>query len=275
MKPGPVVIKLGGLAVEDPGRATPLLRAVIDLHRAEPAGVIIVHGGGRAVDEHLARLGLVPRREAGLRVTPESEINEVVAVLAGSVNKSIVGAVQSLGAPAVGLCLGDGLTARARPLTVRGVDLGRVGEIDGGSPSLLRLLLAERYIPVISPIALDEGGRPLNVNGDDAAAAIAAIVGARLLVLLTNVPGVLDASGRTAPELGAPAIEALIGSGVVHGGMIPKVRAAVRAATIARAPALIASWDAPADLQRLARGERVGTRVLPDGLEPASSGGIA
>lgn len=273
MSPGPVVIKLGGLAVEEPSKATTLLRAIVDLHRSEPAGVIIVHGGGKAVDDHLLRLGLEPKKDAGLRVTPDDQIGEVVAVLAGRVNKAIVGAVQALGVPAVGLCLGDGLTARAKPLIVPGADLGRVGQVDGGSPSLLRLLLAEGYMPILSPVGLDESGHALNVNGDDAAAAVAAIVGARLLVLLTNVPGVLDASKRTIEELNAADIDSLISAGTVNGGMIPKVRAALRAATIARAPALIASWDRPAELARLAKGEHTGTRVLPGPVEAAHAGG--
>jgi len=271
--PGPVVIKLGGLAVEEPKQATALLRAIIELHRAEPAGVIIVHGGGKAVDDHLSRLGMEPRKEAGLRVTPDNQIGEVVAVLAGKVNKAIVGAVQALGTPAVGLCIGDGLIARAKPLIVPGADLGRVGRVDGGDPSLLRLLLAEGFMPILSPVGMDESGHALNVNADDAAAAVAAIAGARLLVLLTNVPGVLDANKKTITELNGPEIDSLISAGTVNGGMIPKVRAALRAATIARAPALIASWDQPADLVRLTSGATVGTKVLPGPVEATVSGG--
>lgn len=277
--PSPIVLKLGGLAVEDPPRASPLLRAIVEAHRESPGGVILVHGGGAAVDAHLARLGIVSERREGLRVTTDAEIGEVVAVLAGRVNKAIVGALNALDGRAVGLALGDGGFVRARKVVPQSSeeadsessksrilappDLGRVGEVVGGDPNLLRILLAEGFMPVLAPIAFDEAGAPLNINADDAAAAVAAVVGARLLVLLTDVPGVLDASKRLIHELDAPRAGSLIATGVITGGMIPKVRSAARAAERAGIPAVIASWDEPGAIAPLLRGEPIGTRLTP------------
>lgn len=261
----PVVIKLGGLAVESPERAGDLLRAIAEAHRAghSGGGVVLVHGGGKAVDEHLARLGIVSERREGLRVTGEREIGEIVSVLAGKVNKSIVGALQSAGAPAVGMCLGDGGFARCRRISPGGVDIGFVGEVVGGDPRLLRVLLDEGFMPVLSPIGFDESGHALNINGDDAAAGAASIVGARLLVLLTDVPGVLDEHTNVIESLDAERAASLVESGVISGGMIPKVRAAVAAADRAGVPAVIASWNDAGVIVALVRGEAGGTRCEP------------
>ncbi|MBL8747049.1 MAG: acetylglutamate kinase [Phycisphaerae bacterium] len=268
----PIVIKLGGLAVESPERATPLLSAIAAAHR-ERGGVVVVHGGGKAVDDHLSALGIVSVRREGLRVTGEREIGEIVAVLAGKVNKSIVGAMISIGAPAVGLCLGDGGFARATRITPGGMDIGFVGEVTGGDPRLARVLLDEGFMPVFSPIGFDESGRALNINGDDAAAGVASIIGARLLVLLTDVAGVLDGDGRLVESLDAAGAESLIESGVVTGGMIPKVRAALGAAARAGVSAVIASWNQPDVLVALARGEVRGTRFKPGEIRKGGSVG--
>ncbi len=266
---GPLVMKLGGMAVEAPGRASGLLRALAALHASDPEGLVIVHGGGKAVDQRLVRLGLSPQRREGLRVTPADQIEEVVGVLAGVVNKRLVGSLAALGAPAVGLCLGDGGLTKARPMTGSGVDFGLVGEITGGDSTLVRRLLGEGYLPVLSPIATGCDGQLLNVNADDAASALACILGARLLVLLTDVRGVLDEKGEVLPTLDAPAAERLIARGVIHGGMIPKVRAAFHTASLAQAPALIASWDEPDRLLSLGAGLFPGTVIVPSSSGPS------
>lgn len=262
VEPAPVVVKIGGAGVENPSAAGGLLCALIEVHRSEPGGLVIVHGGGRAVDEHLARLGIQSRRHQGLRVTSTQEIHEIVGVLAGRVNKSIVGAIQALGCPAVGLCLGDGGSVRAIQHRPAGVDIGRVGEIVGGDATLIGLLLRDGFIPVVAPIAFSDAGEPLNVNADDAAAGLAWILGARLLMLLTDVPGVLDESGRLVEDADGARLEAMITSGVIGGGMGPKVRAAIRASAIARTPTVIASWNEPQSIARIVRGESLGTRIV-------------
>src|SRR5690606_32295514 len=198
-----------------------------------------------------------------IRITPPELVAEIAAVLAGRVNKLLVGAIQTAGIPAVGLCLGDGdalHTAKAQSL---GFDAGRVGEVTGGEARLLRILLAEGFLPVLCSIGLDADGRLLNINADDAAAGVARVLNARALVLLTDVPGILDEDGVRIEHTSAAEIEGLIARGTIHGGMIPKVRAATSAAAAAQAPAIIASWKAPGDLLAIARGEPAGTLISP------------
>jgi acetylglutamate kinase len=265
---GPLVIKIGGAGVDEPRRNRALWEAVAESFAALDGRLILVHGGGRAVDAHLSRLGFAIERVAGLRVTPEAQIEEIVAVLAGRVNKAIVAAVQSVtGVRAAGLSLSDGGIAVARRISgPKGEDLGRVGEIvprANRDDDLLALLMSRRILPVLCSIANDAEGQPLNINADDAAAGIAAAVQARGLVLLTDVAGILDGEGKLLARASPAAIARLIEQGVIHGGMIPKAKAAVTAATCSGVPATIASWSAPSDLVRIARGEAAGTTVQP------------
>jgi len=269
----PLVIKIGGAGVDAPREQGALWRAVLEAHRVLDGQLVLVHGGGRAVDAHLDRLGLMSDRIEGLRITPVEHMPEIVAVLAGRVNKALVGAINAaartnaIGAqanPAIGLSLGD---AQLLPTTVTrspaGADLGRVGRVLPRESPLLRLLLQNRYLPVLCSVGLDEAGEALNVNADDAAAGLAQALSARALVLLTDVPAVLDEHKKPIASLDHPAIESLITRATISGGMIPKVRAALAAARAANAPAYIASWNQPDDLVRLARGEPVGTRICP------------
>jgi acetylglutamate kinase len=260
---GPLVVKLGGKALDDPAQSPWLWDALCTLHRSHAGGVVLVHGGGGAVDRKLARLGLQTERREGIRITPADHLDEIVAVLAGSLNKSLVGWVQRSGVAAVGLCLGDGRSARTVKTSRYEFDPGHVGEIAGGDPRLLVTLLDGGFMPVLCSIGLDDHGRPLNINADEAAAGIAALLHAAGLILLTDVPGVLDGSGRLMDELGESQIETLIAAGTIHGGMIPKVRGAAQAARVAGVAATIASWNGPEDLLRLARRERAGTRIVP------------
>jgi acetylglutamate kinase len=264
MSGGPLVIKIGGAGVDEPLKAAGLWAALAEAHAALGGKLILVHGGGRAVDQHLDRLKLPSERREGIRLTPDTHIDEIVAVLAGRVNKALVGAIQATTSlRAVGLCLGDGVSVATIKAEHYSFDPGRVGSVTGGDPDLLNALMAADFLPVLCTIGLDDDGRPLNINGDDGAAGVAAVVGGRGLVLLTDVAGILDGTGRLISQITGPEITALINSGVIHGGMIPKAAAAARAATAARAPATIASWNNPADLVRIARGEPAGTRVLP------------
>lgn len=264
---GPVVIKLGGTGVESPHQTPALWRALADIHHAERAahrpGLVLVHGGGKAADELLAALGFQTVRKNGLRFTPPDQLNHIAAVLAGRVNKSIVAALHAAGQHAVGLCPGECATANVRPLTVPDADLGLVGEITSGDPSLIRTLLEADIVPVFSPIAIHPGAPDpfLNVNADDVAAAIAAVVRARTLVLLTDTPGVRDAQARTIPRAAAEELEELIADGVIHSGMVPKVRAALRAAATARCDTVIASWRHPETLAAVCEGLPIGTRI--------------
>lgn len=264
MTPAPLVLKIGGAALEVPEEHPALWAALLALHGAAGSGgLVIVHGGGAAVDRQLAALGMTSERRQGIRITPPEQVEVITAVLAGQMNKQLVGLLQAAGGNPVGLCLGDGGITRCAPASYPDFDPGRVGEVRGGDPRLLHLLLGAGFLPVVSSIGLDDGGERLNINADDAATALASVLGAAGLVLLTDVPAVLDAERRPIPELDATRAEELIAGGVIAGGMIPKVRGALRAAAACAAPVTIASWKDPAALRALAGPDAPGTRCLP------------
>lgn len=261
---GPVVVKVGGTLLDEPEKHRATLDGIVALHadaQRRGAGVVLVHGGGVLVDRHLARLGVTTERIDGIRVTPPDVVEEIVGVLAGRVNTRLVGLLAGSGARTVGLSLGDGGLCASRKATHYRFDPGAVGEVVGGDPALVRTLLAGGFLPVVSSIGLDAHGGFLNINADDAAAAIARIVGASELVLLTDVPGVLDKGGAVIPELDGATIEALIADGTIGGGMIAKVRGALDAATRANVPVAIASWKDPSSV--LGSDRPTCTRVRP------------
>lgn len=262
-KPGPMVIKLGGAAVDASTQLDDLYAAIVQLHRTLAQGVVVVHGGGAAVDQHLHRLGLVSARHDGIRITPADHIDEIVGVLAGRVNKGLVARLQRCGAEAVGLCLGDGHVAQISKVTDLPMDPGRVGEVTGGNPGLITILLHEGFLPVLASIGFDPEGQTLNVNADTAAAGIARLLNASGLLFLTDTPGVLDRNGTPIESLSPSEIEDAIDSGEIQGGMIAKVRSAALASSAAAIPVTIASWSDPDTLSKLTQGAAVGTRILP------------
>jgi acetylglutamate kinase len=265
---GPIVVKIGGSTLDDIAAMRPLWGALVGVARAWKSGVVVVHGGGKAVDALLGRLGMGVERREGLRVTPPEQVEVIAGVLAGSVNKSLVGALQEAGARAVGLCLGDGGMVRCERLTRvggRDLDLGAVGRVTGGDGRLIGVLVGSGYLPVVSSIGLGRGGELVNVNADDAAAGLARVLGAARLVLVTDVAGVRDGSGRVLDRLTAAEAEAMIARGEITGGMIPKVRAAVDAARASGSAVVIVSAADPAGLARVALGGTGGgTGILPD-----------
>lgn len=248
------VIKIGGSTLEDIGRLGALWAALVKIAR----GTVLVHGGGKAVDALLKKLDLPVERRNGLRVTPPDQMDLIAGVLAGTVNKKLVGAINAAGGRAVGLCVGDGGMLACR---VMSEDLGRVGEVVGGGGGVLGPLLEGGYLPVVSSIGLDESGGLLNLNADDAAAGIAAAVRASRLILLTDVPGIKGAGGAVRPTLNAREIEAMIASGEISGGMIVKARSAVEASRKTGAAVVILSGETPDALMRSLAGEQVGTTV--------------
>jgi acetylglutamate kinase len=265
---GAIVVKVGGTTLEDRATARVLFGAISALHRAHAPGVVLVHGGGKAVDQHLDRLGLTSERREGIRITPPDQIAEIAGVLAGRINKSVVGRFLAEGVPAVGLCLGDGNAVPTRKAGRFSFDPGRVGEViaPGSGSGLLDLLLSHRYLPVLCSIGLDALGEFLNVNADDAAAGLAPMIGASLLVLMTDVPGILDGNRRLVRELSRDGIEAMIASGEISGGMIVKARAAAEAARASGTPVLIMAGNDPSVISSLAAlpsGQPTGTRILP------------
>ncbi|MFO0894080.1 MAG: acetylglutamate kinase [Phycisphaerales bacterium] len=262
-RPGPLVVKLGGALLDSPELFAATFDAIALLHQRHPGGVVAVHGGGKAVDRQLERLGLASERREGIRITPPEHLEQIVGVLAGAMNTRLVGLLTARGVPAVGLTLSDGLLCRVEKCGRYDFDPGCVGEVVGGHPTLVRHLVGGGFMPVLSSIGIDPAGQPLNVNADDAAASVAGLLRASALLVLTDVPGVLGPDGGLIPELGPEEAESLIASGVVTGGMVVKVRGAVSAAVHAGTPVVIASWSDPQAILSLARGAGAGTRIHP------------
>jgi len=223
------VIKLGGSLLDDPARRAVALSAIAARWNAGEQ-LILVHGGGKHVDASLNRLGIPKRTCAGLRITDDETLDVVVATLAGSVNKMLVAELASIGIRAAGVsgCDASTLTAEAHP-PIDGVDLGHAGRVIAGDPSLLHAILNVGILPVVSSVAAGPHGTLLNVNADSAASAIAVAVGAAELIFITDVAGLMDASGNVVAELHANEAEALLVSEVVSGGMRPKLLAALHA----------------------------------------------
>jgi len=227
-----VVIKYGGHAMGDPAAAEDFAEDIVLL---EQSGVrpVVVHGGGPQIGRMLERLGIESRFHDGLRITDEATIEIVEMVLAGSINKQIVGWISGEGGKALGLSGKDGNMVRARKVT-RGtgpdaVDLGFVGEPESVDRGVLDAILKAELIPVLAPVASGADGRTYNVNADTFAGAIAGALRAKRLLMLTDVPGVLDKDKRLLEELTIADCRRLIADGTITGGMIPKVETCIYA----------------------------------------------
>jgi acetylglutamate kinase len=217
------VVKYGGAAMkgglrEDFARDIVLLRYV-GIH------VIVVHGGGPQIDAMLLKLGIQPKKVAGMRVTDAATMEVVEMVLAGKINQDLCALFNRQGGKAVGLSGHDANFMKCDLMKGdQGEDLGLVGLPKIIEPALLKALQHDGFIPVIAPIGVDSDGRSLNVNADLVASAVASAVKAEKLVLLTDVAGVLNANGELMKSLDATETNAAIASGEIGGGMIPKVR---------------------------------------------------
>jgi acetylglutamate kinase len=200
---------------------------------------VVVHGGGPQIGEMLKRLGIESQFAAGLRVTDAATIEIVEMVLGGSINKQIVGFINAAGGKAVGLCGKDGNMVVARKASRRVVDpdsniekivdLGFVGEPDKVDVTVLNQILGRDLIPVLAPLATSTEGLTYNVNADTFAGAIAGALKAKRLLLLTDVPGVLDKSKSLIKQLSTDDARRLIADGTISGGMIPKVETCIYA----------------------------------------------
>lgn len=249
--PRPLVVKLGGTTIAEERGVLAEVAAV-----ARERDVVIVHGGGKRLSEWLERLGVEHRFREGLRVTDEATLEVALAVLRGVVNAEVVAELRRAGADAVGLSgIDGGLLAGER---VAG--LGRVCSVAGVRGSLIQALLLARFVPVVAPLATDGAGAICNVNADDAASGLAAGIGADL-ILLTDTDGVRDARGERIPSLSAAEVEPLIAKGVIGGGMIPKVRAAVRALVAPESVAVIADGRTEGALATALADAGRGTRI--------------
>lgn len=220
------VIKVGGNELDNGDFLAGLARFVAQSGEA----TVIVHGGGKAIAEMEARLGLPTHKVDGLRVTSAAGRDVVQMVLSGHTNKLLVQALLEAGVDAVGLSGVDGKLLQCVQKHHPTADLGYVGEVVAVRTAVLEILLAQGMVPVVSPVSRHvETGEIYNVNADDAAVAVARALGADRLSFVSNVPGVLDEKKQRIPQLTAVTAEALIAQGVINGGMIPKVRAALAA----------------------------------------------
>ena len=223
-----IVVKLGGSTI---GSHDTVLEDLIMLQKA---GVlpVVVHGGANIVTDWLTRLQIPTSFIKGLRITDAKTLEVVIAILAGLVNKELVATIEAAGGKAIGLCGIDGGLLQAK---IKDDTLGYTGEITKVNPALLKTVLEAGFIPIVAPLSLEsppqskEATFVLNINGDTAAAEIAAALNAEKLIFLTDVIGICDSSGKLIPKLSPSEAKSLLDSEVASGGMIPKIEACLSA----------------------------------------------
>jgi acetylglutamate kinase len=234
-----VVIKYGGHAMGEEEAARAFARDIVLLEQTA-INPVVVHGGGPQIAAMLNRLGIKSQFAGGLRVTDAATVEIVEMVLAGSINKQIVSHINQAGGKAVGLCGKDGNMVVARkaggPSGAQGgapvadvIDLGFVGEPERIDTSVLDQIIGRDLIPVLAPIASGPNGETFNVNADTFAGYIAGALKAKRLLLLTDVPGVLDKNKKLIPDMSVNDVRKLIADGTISGGMIPKVETCITA----------------------------------------------
>jgi acetylglutamate kinase len=233
-----VVVKYGGHAMGEEQQARNFARDIVLLEQTA-INPVVVHGGGPQIEAMLKKVGVQSQYADGLRITDAATLEIVEMVLAGSINKQMVGYINEAGGKAVGLCGKDGNMVVARKLTrtvvdpgsdvERLVDLGYVGEPETVDTTVLMQILGRELIPVLAPVAAAANGGTFNVNADTFAGAIAGALKAKRFLLLTDVPGVLDKSKELIKELSVNDARRLIADGTIAGGMIPKVETCIDA----------------------------------------------
>lgn len=268
------VVKYGGHAMGDDHLADLFARDIV-LLRQVGANPIVVHGGGPQIAKMLDRLKIQSTFVDGLRVTDEATVDVVEMVLAGSINKKIVSAINDAGGFAVGLSGKDGKLITAQKLRrtkkdpesqiEKVLDLGLVGEPTAVQPHILEYFKKSDITPVIAPIGSGTNGETLNINADTAAGAVAGAVGARRMLMLTDIMGVLDKSGNLIAEMTVSEAKAYMADGTISGGMIPKVETCLDALKQGVRGAVIMDGRVPhAILLELFTEHGIGTLIKPD-----------
>jgi acetylglutamate kinase len=231
-----IVIKYGGNAMVEERLKESFARDVI-LLKLVGMNPVVVHGGGPQIDEALKKIGKTGTFIQGMRVTDEETMEVVEWVLGGEVQQDIVMLINHFGGQAVGLTGKDGGLIRAKKMLFadeknadKTIDLGFVGEIEAINPAVVKALQDDAFIPVISPIGFSEEGQAYNINADLVAGKMAEILHAEKLVMMTNIPGVMDKSGTLLTDLTAREIDSLFADGTISGGMLPKISSALDAA---------------------------------------------
>ena len=262
-----LVIKYGGSAMESDDLKQSFALDVILLHLVG-INPVIVHGGGPQIGSLMKRLGKEPKFVGGMRVTDVETVDIVEMVLVGKINKEIVGLINHHGGRAVGLSGKDGDLLRAKKRLHRTadgqeVDLGLVGEVETVNVEPIRLLEEHGFIPVIAPVGVGARGETLNINADLVAGQVAAALGAEKLIHLTDVQGIKGHDGKLISTLSRKEAERLMQSGVIDGGMLPKVESSLRALAGSTAKAHIIDGRVPhAILLELFTREGVGTEIV-------------
>lgn len=232
-----IVVKYGGNAMTEPELENSFARDIV-LLKTVGLNPVVVHGGGPQIGELLDKLGKESRFVDGMRVTDAETMEVVEMVLGGQVNKSIVNLINQNGGRAMGLTGKDGNLIRARKLfiekaqpggSVERIDIGHVGEVAGIKTDVLALFMSSDFIPVIAPIGVGDEGEAYNINADLVAGKVAEALKAEKLILLTNIPGVMDKEKNVLTGLTTQDVDELIADGTIHGGMIPKVACALDA----------------------------------------------
>jgi len=237
-----IVIKYGGNAMVDDALKNGFARDIV-LMKLVGINPVVVHGGGPQIGKLLQRLGKQSEFVDGMRVTDSDTMDVVEMVLGGLVNKEIVSLINRQGGSAVGLTGKDGGMIRATQLTMTRtpsgiasgseapeiIDIGHVGEVASIDASIINMLVSGNFIPVVAPIGVGADGRSYNINADLVAGKLAEVLHAEKLMLLTNIPGVLDKQGNVLTNLDAHQVDALIADGTLYGGMLPKIRCALEA----------------------------------------------
>jgi acetylglutamate kinase len=231
-----IVIKYGGNAMTEERLKEGFARDVI-LLKLVGMNPVVVHGGGPQIDDALKKIGKAGTFIQGMRVTDDETMEVVEWVLGGEVQQDIVMMINQFGGQAVGLTGKDGGLIKARKLLMpdkddptKKIDIGFVGEISSINPAVVRALQDDAFIPVISPIGFGEDGRAYNINADLVAGKMAEILHAEKLVMMTNIPGVMNSKGELLTDLSAKEIDSLFADGTISGGMLPKISSALDAA---------------------------------------------
>ncbi len=233
-----IVIKYGGNAMSDETLKADFARDIV-LMKLVGMNPIIVHGGGPQIGETLDKLGKKTEFIEGMRVTDSETMDIVEMVLGGVVNKEIVNLISRFGGNAVGLSGKDGKLIRAKKMIVKKdspeldvpeiIDLGHVGDVHSIDKSVIDMLIKGDFIPVVAPVGVDELGQSYNINADLVAGKIAEVLSAEKLIMLTNTKGLLDKDGEVLTGISVEEVDNLINKGIIHSGMLPKIRSALDA----------------------------------------------
>ncbi|MDF2446696.1 MAG: argB [Moraxellaceae bacterium] len=232
-----IVVKYGGNAMTEPELENSFARDIV-LLKTVGLNPIVVHGGGPQIGDMLTKIGKESKFIDGMRVTDAETMDVVEMILGGLVNKSIVNLINQNGGRAIGLTGKDGSLIRAKKMllskanekgVIEQVDIGQVGEVAGIKCDVLEMVIGSDFIPVIAPVGVGEDGESYNINADLVAGKVAEALKAEKLILLTNIPGVMDKEKNVLTGLSTQDVDALIADGTIYGGMLPKIACALEA----------------------------------------------